>query len=85
MGRPLREHDVKTLESGQVVSRDFDLPVVKCRLCREVWTESCGTKLCDPCWELEHRVRHAPALALKILEALLGREVLENMMRREKT
>jgi len=29
-----------------------------------------GTKRCDGCWELEMRIRHAPALARKILEAL---------------
>ncbi len=33
-------------------------------------TKMLGTKLCDPCWELERRVRMDPLLAARMLAAL---------------
>ncbi len=65
MGRRLQDwevHDGKSLATKN--------PVVECRLCESCWTESVGTKLCDPCWELQHRIRHDPESARKVLEAM---------------
>jgi len=46
-----------------------DEPRVPCGICGTP-TRMLGTKRCDPCWELETRIRHAPELARKILAAL---------------
>ncbi len=43
--------------------------VIACRLCG-LPTEMLGTKLCDRCWEIEHRVQADPAIAVKVLEAM---------------
>jgi hypothetical protein len=42
---------------------------VPCELCSKP-TQMLGTKRCDPCWELERRIRHDPELARRILEGL---------------
>lgn len=42
---------------------------VPCRLC-SVPTPMLGTKLCDACYELEHRVERDIALTIKILNKL---------------
>lgn len=42
---------------------------VACTLCGKQ-TRMLGTQLCDPCWELEKRVRHSPELARKILDEM---------------
>ena len=48
----------------------YSLPVtktdIKCRICGEMEAFD-GTNLCDPCWELERRIKERPDLALKIL------------------
>ncbi len=46
--------------------RQFQVP---CGLCGKP-TPSIGTKRCDPCWELETRIKMDPILARKILEGL---------------
>jgi hypothetical protein len=40
-----------------------------CQLC-ETPTRNTGTKLCDSCWELDHRVRAFPEIARKILATI---------------
>ncbi len=40
---------------------------IACKLCGKP-TEYSGTKLCDRCWELEHRIYMDPELAIKILK-----------------
>ena len=42
---------------------------VPCRLCSTP-TPMLGTKLCDRCWELEHRVESDVELTIKILTNL---------------
>jgi hypothetical protein len=44
-------------------------PRVPCGLCGTP-TPMTGTKRCDACWELEHRVQSNPELARKILAAM---------------
>ena len=39
---------------------------VPCTICG-VHTMMLGTKLCNGCWELNHRIRHQPHLARQIL------------------
>jgi NMD protein affecting ribosome stability and mRNA decay len=39
---------------------------IACRYCGRR-TMMLGTKLCDPCWELERRIEYTPELALAIL------------------
>jgi NMD protein affecting ribosome stability and mRNA decay len=46
---------------------------VPCKLCGEP-TTMLGTKLCDNCWELEHRIQSSPKIARIILNALERRE-----------
>ncbi len=45
-------------------------PTVLCGLCRVVQTPMLGTRRCDSCWELEHRILSAPDLARKVLAKL---------------
>jgi hypothetical protein len=47
----------------------FGEELTECRLCKGL-TSMLGTKLCDNCYELEHRIRGNPDLARKILEAM---------------
>ena len=39
---------------------------VPCRLCSQP-TLMLGTKLCDRCWGIEHRVQSDPLIALRVL------------------
>lgn len=50
-------------------------PTVPCRLCSSP-TPMLGTKLCDRCWELEHRIEGDVELAIKTLDNL-GYEITE--------
>lgn len=84
MGRPLQEHDTEVLAGRRYTRGSRGLiPVVQCRLCRQVWTESVGTKLCDPCWELSTRVRHSPELAIRAMLIELTVEEIETIIRKE--
>lgn len=47
----------------------FGIPTVSCKLCGHP-THMLGTKLCDPCWELEVRIRQDPEIARKVLDSL---------------
>lgn len=49
-----------------------EIPTVPCRLCSKP-TMMLGTRLCDPCWELETRIESDPELARKIL-AVMNKE-----------
>lgn len=42
---------------------------VPCGLCGKP-TPMLGTKRCNPCWELEQRVKYNPGIAIKILQNL---------------
>jgi len=42
---------------------------IGCKLCNRP-TRMLGTKLCDPCWELQRRIEYNPEMALKILAEL---------------
>ena len=44
----------------------FGEELTECRLCDRL-TSMLGTKLCDACYELEHRIHGNPDLARKIL------------------
>jgi NMD protein affecting ribosome stability and mRNA decay len=46
---------------------------VPCKWCGEP-TLMLGTKMCDRCWELEHRISADIALAMKIISALLEKK-----------
>ena len=46
-----------------------ETPTVPCDLCGRP-TFSFGTRRCDPCWELERRIKFDPDLAAKILREL---------------
>ncbi len=54
---------------------DVDAPLphehtcVPCELCNQS-TRHTGTKRCDPCWELERRIKHTPEIARLILRNL---------------
>lgn len=45
------------------------MPIITgtCQLCAQHTVIGHGTKLCDPCWELDKRVRANPELALTVL------------------
>lgn len=43
--------------------------LVRCRWC-ETPTASLGTRECDRCWELRHRIEQDPALAERMLHEL---------------
>lgn len=44
------------------------IEIVKCKHCGRATTMT-GTKMCDGCWELDHRIKGQPDLAAKILTA----------------
>lgn len=48
--------------------------MIVCRLCNKP-TDKHGTRLCDPCWELEHRVLSNKELARKILDKETERQL----------
>jgi len=48
---------------------DFGQEIIPCRICGTP-TPMIGTRLCDRCWELEHRIESDPELATKILKGL---------------
>lgn len=49
-----------------------------CKLCGKP-TRMLGTKLCDPCWELDRRIRADPAIAAKVLAGVSLRAALEEL------
>ena len=51
--------------------------VITCKLCNKNKTTMLGTKLCDGCWELEHRIKMDPQLAIKVLNDIMGYEILK--------
>lgn len=53
---------------------------VPCTLCGTK-TFMLGTRLCDRCWELKHRVEHDPHLAAKILDGMREPEVYDHYPR----
>lgn len=44
--------------------------MIKCTLCGEREARGEGTGLCDPCWELDRRIRSDPGLASQILNQI---------------
>lgn len=44
--------------------------IVPCKWCF-IPTTNTGTRCCDPCWELFHRIGNAPALAQRMIDSLL--------------
>ncbi|MES2347067.1 MAG: hypothetical protein V4641_05790 [Pseudomonadota bacterium] len=48
----------------------MDVETCPCGLCGKP-TRMLGTKRCDGCWELEKRIHGDPALALRILAAMV--------------
>lgn len=42
------------------------MSTIPCKLCGRL-TPMLGTRLCNPCWELKHRVLANPELAKKII------------------
>lgn len=50
---------------------EYDSRYVDCALCGKP-TQMKGTKRCDPCWELEWRVKVRPDIARRILNTLGG-------------
>ena len=63
----LRESALAVAVAGGPV--DYIEPTVPCGLCGQP-TTYLGTKRCNRCWELEHRIQMEPELARKILAAI---------------
>lgn len=57
---------------GEELRKMKDKETVPCGLCGRP-TPMTGTRRCDPCWELEWRVRDAPDVARKVLAAMPGK------------
>lgn len=58
---------VKSDESGDY--NKFGQKVIDCRLCGGKTTMT-GTKLCDPCWELEVRIEANTDVAVEVLRTM---------------
>lgn len=56
----------KLLPPGGLLS-EIGIKTVPCALCGKM-TAHLGTRRCDRCWELEHRIERDPDLAREILE-----------------
>lgn len=51
-----------------------NVETVPCELCGKPTTMT-GTKRCDPCWELERRIKAAPEIAWRILIRGIGKAI----------
>jgi hypothetical protein len=61
----------RTDQDGRKFNK-FGEVVVDCLICSEP-TNMAGTRRCDPCWELETRIRNSPARFKKVMAFLSPR------------
>lgn len=59
-----------TCEQARNEAQALAIRTVPCEICGDP-TAMLGTKRCDDCWELEHRIRRRPYIAARILVDVL--------------
>ena len=63
------ETEVAYTKGGKEYNK-YHEEIITCVVCRENKTTMGGTKMCDPCYELDSRIRKNPMLVAKIMMGL---------------
>lgn len=58
---------------------ESDVKTMPCKWCATP-TAMLGTKMCDRCWELEHRIRQDFTLAEKIMNSIRSTRKLSDLI-----